>query len=374
MKKTLFLLLAATAPLITFAQKPFKISGEFKSLKNGDRIFLSYKENGKQHSDSTVVKNGLFEFTGTTNGLDIGYFSRNDNPLFADLLHDSAPVFIQPGNIKISGADLLRTASVTGTALNNDNTELKFALMPLSNKLFIVSEKYDALTHQQQADVTFTDPIKVSTDSLLKLMEPIKFKFIKSHPDSYVSVLTLERMMNHADLLQVADAYNALTAANKSSALGKSIGETISAAKRSQIGVMATGFELNTSTGSKVKLSDFKGKYVLVDFWASWCLPCRDENPNVVAAYNKYGGDKFTILSISIDSQIEKNAWLKAIKTDKLPWTQAIDNYKPAKSIKDLYGVSTIPANVLIDPSGKIVAKNIKGKELHQTLQKILGN
>lgn len=372
--KRCFLLLTALLPLLAFAQKPFTIAGDVKQFKNGDRIYLSYKENGKQHLDSTVANNGYFKFGGSINSLGIGYICRNDNPLTADILYDAITIYIQPGNILVTTQDSLKYATIEGTPLNKDNTELELALKPLTKKYRIIADKYDTLTPQQQADVTFTDPIKVATDAILKQMEPIKFAFIKSHPDSYISLLTLDRMVNHADFSLVADAYNSLSVANKTSALGKTMEATINSAKHAQIGVMAANFELTTSSGKKVKLADFKGKYLLIDFWASWCLPCRQENPNVVAAFEKYNSKKFTVLSISIDSKTGRQAWLQAIKTDKLPWTQAIDHYNAAASVKNLYGVTTIPANVLIDPTGKIVAKNIKGLELHQTLARVLGN
>jgi peroxiredoxin len=371
--KRCFLLLTALLPLLAFAQKPFTIAGDVKPFKNGDRIYLSYRENGKLYLDSTSVNNGYFKFSGSITSLGIGYICRNDSPLTADILHDAVTIYIQPGNILVTTQDSLRYATIEGTPLNKDNTELELALRPLTKKHRIIIDRYDALTPQQQADVTFTDPIKVAIDAILKQMEPIKFAFIKSHPGSYISLLTLNQMLNHADLPLVAGAYNLLSVANKTSVLGKAMGITINSAKQSQVGVMAPGFELTTSTGKKVRLADFKGKYLLVDFWASWCLPCRQENPNVVAAFKKYNNKNFTVLSISIDSKSDRNAWLQAIKTDKLPWMQAIDNYKPAASIKDLYGVTTIPANVLIDPTGKIVAKNIKGQELHQTLAGVLG-
>lgn len=371
--KRCFLLLVALLPLLAFAQKPFTITGDVKPFKNGDKIYLSYKENGKQYLDSTVVNNGYFKFNGSINSLGIGYVCRNDNPLTADILYDSINFFIQPGDILITTRDSLKRASIEGSPLNKDNTELRLALMPLTKKLSSIKD-IDELTPEQQADLTITNPIKAAIDSIFKLMDPIKFAFIKSHPDSYVSLLTLDRMVNHADLSLVANAYNSLSVTNKTSDLGKTMGATINSAKQSQIGVIAADFELTTSTGKKVKLANFKGKYLLIDFWASWCLPCRQENPNVVAAYKKYNSKKFTVLSISIDNKTGRQAWLKAIKTDKLPWIQAIDHYNAAASVKNLYGITTIPANVLIDPTGKIVAKNIKGLELHQTLAKVLGN
>ena len=136
-----------------------------------------------------------------------------------------------------------------------------------------------------------------------------------------------------------------------------------------KVGNAAKGFTLNTAEGTPISLASYKGKYVLVDFWASWCGPCRAENPNVLRAYNKYKEKNFEILSISLDA--DREAWLKAVKEDKLPWTQVLD-LRGNNSISMAYAVTGIPDNVLIDPNGIIVATTLRGEALQKTLEKIL--
>ena len=137
-----------------------------------------------------------------------------------------------------------------------------------------------------------------------------------------------------------------------------------------QIGKVAPEFSLPDTAGVSVSLSDFRGKYVLLDFWASWCPPCRRENPNVVKAFNEYKDTNFTIVGISLDK--DKSKWMKAIADDNLAWTHLSDLKYWDSEIPALYGVRGIPANVLLDPDGVIVAKNITGEDLHKKLKEVI--
>jgi len=140
--------------------------------------------------------------------------------------------------------------------------------------------------------------------------------------------------------------------------------------KTPQIGSIAPDFTLNDVNGKPVYLSKLKGKYVLVDFWASWCGPCRSESPYLVAAHNKFKNKNFTILGVSLDDN--KNDWLEAIKEDKFDWLQVSDLKGMDSPVGDLYGFSAIPFNVLIDPQGKIIATELRGDNLEQKLGEIL--
>ena len=137
-----------------------------------------------------------------------------------------------------------------------------------------------------------------------------------------------------------------------------------------QIGKVTPEFSLPDTAGVSVSLSDFRGKYVLLDFWASWCPPCRRENPNVVKAFNEYKDKNFTIVGISLDK--DKSKWMKAIADDNLAWTHLSDLKYWDSEIPALYGVRGIPANVLLDPDGVIVAKNITGEDLHKKLKEVI--
>ena len=198
--------------------------------------------------------------------------------------------------------------------------------------------------------------------------------FIKLHPDSFVALYLLWERLDMMTADKAKELYNLTTAKYKTGSYGSNIVKSIESRKQVAIGKIAPDFEQADTSGKMVKLSSFRGQYVLIDFWASWCGPCRAENPNLVKAYQQYHDKGFTILGVSLDQPGKKQAWLAAIHQDHLTWPQVSDLKFWNNAVAQQYWIRAIPQNFLLDREGKIIAANIRGDELTKKLAEIFQN
>jgi peroxiredoxin len=357
-----FLTLLAFFPIVLFAQNQaagFEIKGNISGLADGKvQIVTMAEDHAVIASDS--AKNGQFTLKGSV----------TEPTLYYIVLSNEQPQYLYLENkpITITGSQTdIKNIKIEGSQSHTDFVEFNKIFNPLIAEL----NGFGALIQREQDEKKREDLFK-KYDSVVKKVDAEVGNFVAAKKTSFVSAFLLSISAQVApDPLVMEKRFNMLSEEIRNSEMGKGLANSIAYFKVGAVGTDALEFTQNDVQGKPVKLSAFKGKYVLLDFWASWCKPCRLENPNVVKVYNKFKNKNFTVLGVSLDQS--KDAWVKAIDADKLAWNHVSDLQQWNNAVAQMYHVQSIPGNFLIDPNGKIVAKDLRGEDLEKKLCELLG-
>ncbi|TSJ38899.1 AhpC/TSA family protein [Mucilaginibacter corticis] len=377
--KTILSSLALTAiSLMAVAQAPktgFTVNGKIGNL-NGPKVYLSFMTDGHDHTDSATLVNGAFKFTGHMSPYSSVRMAIDHKGVGREIsTHGGDVIYFHFGDetLNISSKDSLANAQMTGSKTYDEYAAYAKAVGPMPWDIDKISNAEIAAAPELGQDTAFTNQVARHHFKMIADFQTKNLEFAKTHPASFFAPVALfGTAANDKTVTTAEQIFKTFSPEIQATENGKTIKEFIDAHYRLKVGGAAPAFTQVDPSGKPVSLSAYKGKVVLVDFWASWCSPCRQEIPNLVTQYKQYKDKGFEILSVSLDNN--RNNWLKAIQQEGMPWAQVCDLNGQNNAAAKLYGVSAIPATFLVDRNGNLIQTGLRGEDLNKKLAELFKN
>lgn len=341
----------------------FTINAEFVGVEESTPIYLQrIKDEGLESIDSSYLKSSKVSFTGNLEAPEMVFLKVGNTRKMVNLFAENSTI-----TVKVN-IDSLDKTEVTGSQSHDDIMAFKNIMKPFDAESIKLNKEY-----REAAANADTEKI----NKLMERYEEVRIeqlatikKFVMDNNESFVSPFIIKQYLSYElDYPELDSLLSGLSIETHISKDYQALHEKVTTLKNVAIGKPAVDFTLNDSTGNPIAISSFQGKILLIDFWASWCAPCRRENPNVVKLYNDYKDKGFEIIGVSFDENRER--WVEAIHQDQLTWPHVSDLKGWQSAAGKLYAISSIPATVLLDRNGIIVAKNLRGDALRKKLEEI---